>query len=295
MNKPHPRIKKTGLAELRRCNLCSFEGPFVRVLEKLHTCPNCTLIFADASLTREEILEIYGNSYFNDGEYADYLDEKVALQRSFRRKMERMRGLAPDIERVCEIGSAYGFFLELAKKEWEVLGIEIAPTPSEYARDNFGLDVYTGDFLNAPIPVAHYDTFCMWDTIEHLTNPSGYVERIAELIKPGGHLFLSTGDAGSPMARWRGARWRLIHPPTHLFYFTRDTIRELLNRHGFEVREITSIGVHRSVKQTVGSVIAGTSLAKARNRLGESRLGTFVYSLNLGDIMMVSAQMMASD
>jgi SAM-dependent methyltransferase len=236
------------------------------------------------------VVELYGDTYFNKGEYADYLGEKIALQRSFRWKIQRMRSVSPGIQRVCEIGSAYGFFLELAQREWEVMGVEIAPEPSAYARENFGVNVHTGDLLQAPIPAAYYDTFCMWDTIEHLRDPSSYVERIAALIRPGGFLFLTTGDAGSFLARLRGSRWRLIHPPTHLFYFTRATIAKLLESHGFQVREVRSIGVHRSVQQTVGSVVAGPSLVKARNWIEDSRLGSFVYSLNLGDIMMVAAQ-----
>ena len=46
---------------------------------------------------------------------------------------------------------------------------------------------------------------------------------------------MTTGDIGSLMARWRGARWRQIHPPTHLHYFSKLTLAQLLERHGFTV------------------------------------------------------------
>ena len=58
---------------------------------------------------------------------------------------------------------------------------------------------------------------CLWDTIEHLAEPEAYLEKIAKSLPVGGWLFLTTGDIGSPMARARGSRWRMIHPPTHLY------------------------------------------------------------------------------
>ena len=60
----------------------------------------------------------------------------------------------------------------------------------------------------------------MWDTIEHLKRPDLFVQKAAADLRPGGLIALTTGDIGSLNARLRGARWRMIHPPTHLHYFS---------------------------------------------------------------------------
>ena len=36
---------------------------------------------------------------------------------------------------------------------------------------------------------------------------------------------LTTGDFASPVARLAGARWRLMTPPQHLWYFTPQSMR----------------------------------------------------------------------
>ncbi|KIM44749.1 hypothetical protein M413DRAFT_67029 [Hebeloma cylindrosporum] len=52
-------------------------------------------------------------------------------------------------------------------------------------------------YLNAPAEslLSHpkrYDVVCSMEVLEHVDNPSAFLSTCAELLKPGGHLFLST-------------------------------------------------------------------------------------------------------
>ena len=49
------------------------------------------------------------------------------------------------------------------------------------------------------------------------------------------------------MARVRGAGWRMIHPPSHLNYFSRPTMARLLDSVGFDVLPIRSVGTRRDL------------------------------------------------
>jgi len=37
-----------------------------------------------------------------------------------------------------------------------------------------------------------FDVVCSMEVIEHVDNPAGFLQSCAELVKPGGHIFLST-------------------------------------------------------------------------------------------------------
>src|SRR5947209_1801418 len=102
------------------CAACGSQGPFLPALDILLRCSQCDFIFADPQLSYEELIHLYGTSYFTGDEYIDYVGDKDAVQRSFRKKVAHMTKTAPHIKRVFEIGAAYGFFLELAKEQWEV-------------------------------------------------------------------------------------------------------------------------------------------------------------------------------
>jgi hypothetical protein len=132
----------------------------------------------------------------------------------------------------------------------------------------------------------------MWDTIEHLESPDAYLSRIAEVLRPGGVLALTTGDIGSWLARRQGPRWRQIHPPTHLWYFSRETMQRALERFGFEVVHFRRIGVARSIGQIAYSL---TSLHRDEPSsiykwLSRSRIGELGVWINSGDLMLVIAR-----
>ena len=127
-----------------------------------------------------------------------------------------------------------------------------------------GLNVYCEDFQNAIVEPESVDVVTMWDTIEHLPRPDLYIDKSRSGIKTGGFFFLTTGDIGSRIAQVRQEKWRLIHPPTHLHYFNRQTIARLLASKGLQVVHMKYVGVRRSLRQIAYSLLI---LGKRNSRL----------------------------
>lgn len=260
-------------------------------------CGECGFIRAAELPSPEELAAIYTSAYFQGDEYGDYLADRDVHRRNFAARWNDMRRVAGPLSTVYEVGCAYGLFLEyLSSQGVTAEGIDVCGESVELARRELGQRATAGDFLTAPIEPGAHQAFCLWDTIEHLAHPEQVVSRVVELLPPGGWLFLTTGDIGAPLARLRGRRWRMIHPPTHLQYFSRRTMRGFLARHDLEVVEIKSVGVYR----TLHSVLAGltalgrgwtrTVAARLQRTLSipwQQRLGAWV---NLGDIMTVAAR-----
>lgn len=257
-------------------------------------CKQCGLIYCNNSLPDNQLRELYQEDYFKGSEYLDYQNDKKIIQKNFSARIK-------DINRVItrgslfEIGSAYGFFLELAKKYFDVAGIDITEQPTEYARKNLGLKVRTGNYLEFS-NTSERDIFCMWDTIEHLSNPKKFIEKINSELKPGGFLFLTTGDIGSLVAKFKKDKWRMIHPPTHLYYFSEKSITALLEKSGFTVIKISHPGVYRSLKQMAYGLLFLNKHPKGINlKIREAllKIATFMdfpIYLNTFDIMMVIAK-----
>lgn len=201
-------------------------------------CTGCSYVYADLDLSQAEFEALYSDDYFAGEEYSDYAADKSVHQRNFIARLDVLARFVDPMRhrRLLEVGCAYGFFLELAARRFdEVVGIDVTTAGVHHARDTLGLNAVRGDLLDWDFGGAPIDVACMWDTIEHLRAPDLYLERIAANMRPGGLLALTTGDISSKMARWRGPKWRLIHPPTHAHYFSRESLTRLLDRHGFDV------------------------------------------------------------
>ena len=116
-----------------------------------------------------------------------------------------------------EIGSAYGFFLNLAKNRFKtVFGIDISQSGVDYAREQLKLNACNEDFLKHDFLDERFDVVCLWDTIEHLRDPHLYLEKASRLMTKGGLIAITTGDIQSVNARWRKEKWRFATSPRRM-------------------------------------------------------------------------------
>ena len=257
-------------------------------------CRRCAFVTADVSLSDAELAQLYGPGYFSWGEYHDYLGDQDVLRRNFRLRFDALRPLLDPARhrRLLEIGCGYGLFLDVVRDAFtHVEGVDVADEATRYARRELGLDVRHGDFLESSFDAHPFDVVCLWDTIEHLGRPDRYLEKIQALTLPGALVAITTGDIASINARVRRGRWRLIHPPTHLHYFSRRTLTRLLDRFGFDVIYCRYSGSWRSTRFATHSVLV---LRHGWKRLFEaldrSAAARFPFYLNMFDIMYVIAR-----
>jgi len=255
-------------------------------------CGSCSFVTTNIELSRDEVERLYNARYFAGEEYKDYLAERPLIEAHFRGRLKKIEKHAPDLsrKRLFEIGCAYGFFLAVARERFaSVEGIDISVDAVTYASQTLGLAVHAGDFLDYEFR-QNADVVCLWDTIEHLQSPHLYIEKAAAHMNPGGILALTTGDIGSFMARWRGVRWRQIHPPTHLHYFSKATLSRLLQKHGFSIRYFGYEGMYRSL-DTMAYIVLMIKRHRPSLYAALKRTGLLKHNLylNLFDIMFVIA------
>jgi SAM-dependent methyltransferase len=220
-------------------------------------------------------------SAYADAASEDYVEEEAGQRETARRALARIeRHLVPDphngagrTRRLLDLGCWVGFLLsEAQKRGWEATGVEPSQFASAYAREELGLDVQTADLLTAPLPLAHFDAVVMGDVIEHLPRPGEALDRMAALLCAGGVAWMALPDAGSLVARRMGRRWWSVIP-THVQFFTRDSIRKLLERHGWEVLEISTAPKAFSVRYYLERVGGYSPLAAKLLVAGARRAG----------------------
>jgi SAM-dependent methyltransferase len=277
-----------------RCIVCGNTQAPAPLYRGIVRCTACGYVSADMRLTDEELFALYNEGFFSGAEFSDYAADEKFFRKNFRLRLRALKKFLDPARhrRLLEIGSAYGFFLDEVRREFaHIEGIDITTEGVAHARARFKLDVVQGDFLAHDYGARRFDVVCMWDTIEHLRAPHLYVEKIARLTEPGALFCITTADADSLNARLRGERWRMIHPPTHLHYFSARTLARLLARYDFEVVYNRYCGFYRSLGNVAYNILVlrqqRPRLYRALARTGLTKLG---FYLNLYDIMYVIAR-----
>jgi SAM-dependent methyltransferase len=237
----------------------------------------------------EEVLE----SAYAEAESTDYVEEEAGQRETARRILDRVSPHASAAPvRLLDLGCWVGFLLsEASARGWETVGVEPSTFASGYARDRLGLDVRTDDLFEAELPPASFDVVVLGDVIEHLIDPGAALDRIEPLLAPQGVLVMMLPDAGSRVARLLGKRWWSVIP-THVQYFTRGSVRTLLERRGWAVLEVGTAPKAFTVRYYLGRVggysrALGRSLVRAASRAG---IADRIWAPDFRDRMLVIAR-----
>ena len=182
-----------------------------------------------AEFPAEEELE----SAYADAESYDYVSEEAGQRATATAVLERIERFASPPGRLLDLGCWVGYLVAVAgERGWSAEGVEPSEFASRFAREELGLNVQTSDLFDAELDPGVFRVVFLGDVIEHLLEPVSALERIRELLEPGGIIALALPDSGSRVAHLLGPRWWSVIP-THVQYFTRHSLRVALERAGF--------------------------------------------------------------
>ena len=274
------------------CGIChehSFTQLFTKSGFEILKCANCDIVFTNIPRGLD-LLSIYDESYFQGGQsdgYGDYLGTEAVLRREFKSSLQQIRRLMnyqPGL-RLLELGSAYGFFLDEAGAYFDCIGVEVSKPAADYSRQR-GHRVINEPLTEATLPrIGKVDVVTMFDVVEHLPDPVATFALLDRCLNPGGVIMLTTGDIDSINARLFGKHWRLMTPPQHTYFFSRQTLRSIFERMHYKIEV---------VKRPWKVVPLSLAFYQLGSRLGFrlrplEKLNVFV-PVNLGDTVMIAAR-----
>ena len=234
-------------------------------------CIECGLVYQNPRPVFEDLRKRYGGNYF---EY------EITNQENFFHLMELgLRDIRFDTlfegregeSSFLDIGCATGLLLNyIQKMGWNTKGVEICRESAEYAIREFGVDVFVGSLHEAQFPDQCFDVIHFSHLIEHVPDPKGLLIEVKRILKPGGHVILTTPNADGFQSRLAGKSWRSAISD-HLYLFTKKSMHLLLSQTGYRIVRQLSWG--------------GIPLGK-RPRLLKPTVDRLAKFFNVGDVML---------
>ena len=197
--------------------------------DQIVKCKNCGLVYVNPRIKPEQIIEGY-----SEGTDERFVSQAGAREKTFYKSLQTIEKYV-QIGRVIDIGTAGGSFLSAAKKRgWQVEGIEPNKWLCEWGKKNYGIDIKQGTLEKNELEQNSFDLATLWDVLEHVPEPTDTLTRINKLLKTGGTLVVNYPDFNSSIAKLMGRKWVFLLT-VHLFYFTPETIKKILEKCGFEI------------------------------------------------------------
>lgn len=261
-----------GRPERVPCPLCASDAskPYRRGMYRFEGEPydlvrcRCGFVFVNPRPDPPSIARMYDDpDYYTHGynlgvETENYFLRKEELVAQYERTARDLSAELGGAGELLELGSAGGFFLEGARRAgFRVRGVELSPQAYAYSKKELGLDVFHGQLEDAPFPAASFDVAYADNVLEHTTAPEKVLERLKELLRPGGHLvvivpsYVNSVYFRALLALQALVPRRLLGEqllgilkldprghsgsPYHILEFDKATLATLVRRAGFEI------------------------------------------------------------
>lgn len=229
----------------KSCILCGSATPeflFNKEGFDVVRCKPCGLTYLDITPGEQEIEDFYSEEYFVSLDkvtgYTDYFACESYLKFNFERR-HRIIEKYCDGGTILDVGCGPGFYLETLSKRWSPYGIDISPFASRVAREK-GLNVVHGTFRASRFEPNFFNAVTLWNVFEHFSDPVDALRSANKVMKPDGVLAIYTNNVASLSARLMGKYWHMYMIPDHLYYFSRNNMRLMLERAGFEILKMHS-------------------------------------------------------
>lgn len=224
------------------CNLCGGNKTktlFPRVDSYIVQCKECGLVYQNPRFPEEEILkQIISDGIEVQHKKTVWYDSKIKL---FKKNLKRIERHSPR-GKLLDVGCGYGTFLKMAEDSgWQVQGVEVSTSASNYAKDKLGLNIFKGVLKGAGFPDNYFDAVTLWGVLGTLYNPTEELKQVKKVLKEGGLIALRLNNAVFHISIHRFFRYlgnpdkKLNLKPTifHLYSFSPKTIRKILEKTGF--------------------------------------------------------------
>jgi 2-polyprenyl-3-methyl-5-hydroxy-6-metoxy-1,4-benzoquinol methylase len=264
------------------CEVCSqtiFKELFEKDGQSYQKCTSCGLIRIYPQTSDEQLNEIYQH------DYNQIWGNDESVYRNLKKHLN-LKLLKPAIDlvtntitrerkkpiRLLDIGAATGMLMETAQElGCKVYGVEIGEKSVETLKNKFGNDnIVDGYFEQIDFESLgmynSFDIISMVDLLEHVRDPNRTLEQANLLLRDSGIVVCYIPNTASLAARILGRNWEL-YCSMHLYSFSKQNLKMLFNKHGFEIisikpspRYLTVEYVRNFVKYQLKDGIAGKLL-----------------------------------
>ncbi len=194
-------------------------------------------------------------------------------ERIFRPRVERLAALCAEkgvsAERLVDVGAGYGIFLE----EWrtrfpraDLIAVEPSQNLAQICRGK-GFKVVEDIVENVHGYDGYADLLVCFEGLEHVYDPVSFVKTLSALVRPGGHVFVSTlaVDGFDIQTSWEKSN--RISPPHHINFLSVAGFRAVFERAGLADICITTPGkldvdIVRNAYKRSPDVLAGNRFAQ---------------------------------
>lgn len=221
------------LEEIKPKLVETYTDPIEKKEYKIYSCPACEVEFSDP-------MKNPGPEWYQQFTSLWGYQGKEKLLPNWRIKFLKELPKTKKRPKLLDIGCGYGDFLvEANRLGYEVTGVDFDEEKVKVAKSKGLTNIYSMDFEQFyQEKFDKFDVITFFQLLEHLEDPSTFIDMVKDMIYPGGYIML---DLPNRQRVLRAAAGIIDYPPHHLTRWTPNSLFEFLRRKKFEIVTTTTV------------------------------------------------------
>lgn len=204
---------------------------------QINQCNGCSLLFSSPILDDDGVNALYTES--EEGNVT--LGEEDNVRYTMCNYYKLIKPHLLEKTRVLDIGCDVGYFLEAAMNDgfFNLYGLEPTKPAREVSAKLPNSTISEKFYEEIEYPTAHFDLISMIHVLDHLVNPAIALRKAKMELRNGGLMFAVVHNSKSLLAIIMGEKFP-VYNLYHHYFFTKKTLRKLLESQGFQVIKVVS-------------------------------------------------------
>jgi SAM-dependent methyltransferase len=215
----------------------SKRGRLVQETFSIVRCRSCGHVRVSPRLTDAHIPDLYDDDYYHGRGFDRTVDYSRAAQTDYRNSaivhaiIETVAQAVSPGARTLDVGCGLGdLVLGMRDRGFESYGTDSAPY-AQHILDQRNVPTLRDIETEPQKYQATFDLVTCIEVIEHVTSPTEFLAHVKEWLRPGGLLFVLTGN-------WNVERFvpgtPYVMPEGHIHYFTPPMLKAFFEKAGLE-------------------------------------------------------------
>lgn len=240
------------------CKHINFTPVFFVGKYRLNKCRSCNIIFSN-KWTSLDSRSAYIDYYRNETPMRFRFGIEVVIKAFRLFRAFKIYTISPHAKSILDIGSGRGYTLYFLKKYFRykrVVGTQIEKNAYLYSKNILGLEIHDKDLLDINLKKNEFDFVTLWHVLEHVKKPEQYIIKIKSALKDGGQLIIEVPNFNSWTRKFCHKYWLGLDLKYHLFFFDKETLTSLLEKHGFSIQRVHTFSLEYSTFTSAQSIVS---------------------------------------
>lgn len=222
-----------------------------------HTCINCNSVYVSPRLNDIALEELYSDEYYSEmfsRAMIPFFNKRKELigQSKYLQVINSLKAVCQKQKktlRILDIGAGIGEVLSVFNDNGNICeAIEVNPSAIKHLK-SIGINVFEDSFYNYKSN-EKFDIIMAWGVIEHVTNPSLFLEKVYSLLNTSGVFVSEVPHAQSLLVDYCRKTGkdplRILQGEQHIILYSNEAYIDLHKKSGLKLHKVQTNGLDLS-------------------------------------------------